>query len=523
MKFAARLFLVIAMAFTTCTLSAQTVVSTNNNIKWSLQALWPHVQAMNFTAYNVSGSPYTEGISTGIIKIDENSIIATAQLDHKDYGVVRVNKDMTTQWNVSITGFPVATGIFHNKVLVVASTDVGEFKGITNNFIGYIIDEKTGQILVQKNFFTASEQYYEQPVFLLAPDGSSFKMAVRTSNLTKKMHFGLAFHVNKGVEEYFDTQDFKVLEFNDNLDVVNTVKPVLPEGFFIGATTNNNGDIFLMTSYAQGYIEIAKYENGKTAASKILKLPVSMGDDFVENLSDSYLFTSKTDQQNLLFAISYPNGNGDRELVAAKFNFKDGTIGHNTQVIDRDYLKELKKSYVPFSKKYDDVDLGAAKNFEIKDVIENNGKLIIAMASLTNIVSNIQGIGTTSRLDAYDVLVNIYDDKSNLQYQQIIPRTYNSTQISWNGVDMHCKNDVLYIISNNNKGINGFKTLYGQIDLKTGTITNITGISKEGIKNSYSTDPYATLWFDKQFIANYMEVRGWSAGSEDAHMQLVTY
>ncbi len=52
---------------------------------------------------------------------------------------------------------------------------------------------------------------------------------------------------------------------------------------------------------------------------------------------------------------------------------------------------------------------------------------------------------------------------------------------------------------------------------------NITGITKDGIKKTYATDPYATIWFDNQFIVNYMEERGWSGGSEDAHMQLVNY
>jgi len=495
---------------------AQTPVSTTS-LKWSLVPVLLHDQIMEVSTHNSSGSANTEGIATGILKVNDNSIIANIQIDKNSYGVVRLNKDLSTQWLDNIDGYPIAIGDFNNNVLAIASTEKSSYKGNNNTYVGYIIDKNTGKVILQKVFYTSSDELYEQPVFLFSPDGSFFKMAIRTSTLTRKAHFGYAFNINKGMAAFFDTKEFKVIDFNTTLDVSNTINPVLQDGFFIGATTNKNGDIFTMTDYEQGYIEIARYEKGKTIANKVLKLPISMSDEILNNLSNTYLFTSKSDPSKLLFAMIYRNANNDKELVNAKFNFKTGSVDHNTQIIDKQYLKDLKKSYVPFDKKFDDVDLGNKDNMQIRNVIENDGKLIIALSSFTT------SSGNSSRIAAYDILVNIYDDKANLQYQQIVPRSYAASYILYTGIGLHCKNNILYLTANNNKGIIGYKTIYSQIDLNSGNVLKITGVSKDGIKNSYAANPNATIWFDDQFIQSYIEERGLYDGSEDAHMQLLNY
>jgi hypothetical protein len=336
----------------------------------------------------------------------------------------------------------------------------------------------------------------------------------------------LAFNANKGAEAYYDTSDFEILGFDANLDVQSTVKPVLEPGYFIGAAINKAGDVFLMTNYEQDIMKIARYESGKTKPAKVLQLPISMGDDVFANLTDNYFFPSKDDPMVVFTAMTYQNQGKDRELAVAKYNFRDGTVGRDIEVMDKDYLKQLKKSYVPFDKKYDDVDLGPTSGMEIKNVMEYKGKLIVALSSYqvrNNTYTNGSSSYTNSSIKAFDILVNLYDEKTNLQFQQIIPRIYTSLGAVWLGVGMHCKNDMLYLIANNDKGIFGFKSLFGQIDLKTGAIANIAGISKEGIKNGYSADPYSSLWFDNQLILSYMEMKGIFSYSEDAHMQLISY
>ena len=410
---------------------------------------------------------------------------------------------------------------FNGNVLVVTATEFSSFSNISNTYTGFIIDQKTGKVIAQKELLKGSEQYYMQPVFLIAPDGSSFKIAVRTSGFTKGIHNPLLmFKMNKVAEEYFTTTDFQLLEFSGSLDVKSTIKPVLEQGYFLGGVTNKNGDVFFMTDYSQGYIKIAKYENGKTTPVKVLQQTVNINDDIIANLKDMHLFTSKTDPQALFFAATYFNGNKDRELDVFKFNFKTGTIGSNSQIMDKPYLKDLAKAYVPFSKKFDDVTLGGKDEMKIRNMVENDGKLIVALSSYT-VYSNAQ-TGHSS-ISAFDLLVNVYDDKTNLQFQQIIPRSYSSISMVRLGIGMHCKNNILYLTANNNKGIIGYKALYGQVDLKTGSIINITGIEKNNIKRSYAIDPYGSFWFDNQFVLSYMEEKGLFDTSEDAHMQLLNY
>jgi len=517
MKTVTRIFLLLTVL--PALLHAQTEALTVNGIKWSIIPQWYNAGLLDVSARYSSGSPFTEGVQTGIIKPDENSVIANVQLDANKYGVVRLNKDLSQQWLTNIDGYPIAIGYFNNRILVIAATELSSYKSINNVYFGYLINPKSGAVENTKEIYKGSDSFYEQPAFLYAPDGSFFKMAIRTSKFARTAHNPLLmFKMNNVAEDYFTTSDFKIIELSNNLDIKSTIKPILQQGYYLGGVTNKNGDVFLLYDYGQGFIKIARYENDKTAATKVLQLPVSINDNIISNLKNNFVLTSKKDPLTLFFAGTYRNAGDDRELVVAKFNFKDNTVTRNTQVIDKQYLKDVAKAYVPFSKKFDDVNLGNKDEMKIRNVIEDDGKLVVGLSSFT-----ISASAHSSSISAYDLLVNIYDDKSNLQYQQIIPRSYSSFAESWLGIGMHCRNNVVYVTANNNKGIAGFKALYGQIDLKSGTITNITGIDKKEIKNKYPTNPTSTLWFDKQFVLSYMEEKGMFNTSTDAHLQLLNY
>jgi hypothetical protein len=522
MKIITKLFFLVLIIMLPFCLLAQTVVSAVNGINWRLMPTWQEGSLMGVSAYNSSGSPACDGMSTGIARIDDNSIASSIQIGADNYGVIRLNSDLSSKWLTPVDGYPIAISLYKGNVLVIAATELSSYKNINNIYKGFLIDAKTGQILISKEIYHGSDKFYEQPVFMFSPDGTFFKLAVRTSNFTRTMHNPLLmFKLNDVAQDYFTSNDFNLFEFDDNLNVKSSIKPILEDGYFIGGTTNKNGDVFFMTDYSNGIIKIAKYESGKTKATKVLQLPVSMDDEIFHNLDDNFLYTSKTDPSVLFFAGDYVNGPKDRELVVAKFNFRDGSVSHNTQVIDKGYLKDLEKSYIPYSKKYNSVDLGPKNEMKIRNMIESDGKLIIGLSSF-GIRQN--DPKEQASIVAYDLLINIYDDKTNLQYQQIIPRSYTSVAITRLGMGFYCKNNMLYVVANNNKGIYGYKALYGQIDLNDGSIKNITGIEKGDIKRSYAVDPYAGFWFDKQFVLSYMEEKGvlWYK-SEDAHLQLLSY
>jgi hypothetical protein len=524
MKFINTLFLINLVTCVPCLASAQTVEDGANNITWSMEPRWGSGDILGVTAYNSSGSPYTEGIATGIINTDANSIISSIEINKNAYGVVRLNNDLTTQWLTPIDGYPIATGIFHDDVLVITTGDITLRKGTSNSYTGNLIDKKTGKLILKKNFYTSSDDFYEQHVFLISSDGAYFKLAVRLSTLTKKVHFGLGFSQNKSADAFFDGNDFKILEYDSNLDLKSTTKPVLEKGAFTGATINKNGDVFLMTDYGGGLIKIACYENEKTTPVKVLQVPVSMGDKEIDDLTDQYLFTSKTDPSIIFYTVMYPNAEKDKELVVAKLNFKDGTVLKNTQIMDKPYLKDLAKSFVPFSKKFDDVELGERNEMHINNVLENDGRLILCVSSHTEVSAN-SGTGsipsTSGSITGRDLIINIYDNKTNLQYQQIIPRKYFSNNIGYinMGVSLHCDNTKLYIAANNNKG-----ALLAKIDLKAGAITGIDIINKKDIKHSDGFNPSATIWFNNKLIISYIQEKGWVySRSDDAHLQLVDF
>ncbi len=517
-------YLLALMAAIPHLLFAQTAESTNNDIKWSIESSWNIADLLKVTAYNSSGSKYCNSMSTGILKMDDNSAISNIQLDKNNYGTVRLNKDLSVQWLSKLGGYPIAISTFHDNILVITTEEISTLKGASNNFKGYVIDQKTGKILFEKPLYTPGNEFYEQQAFLISANGACFKLAVRTSKLTKAgMHLNLAFNQNKSADAYFETADFKIMEFDNNLDLKSTIKPVLEQGNFTGATINDNGDVFLMTEDNETQIKIARYPNGQTTPIKVLSLNIDMGDKKIYNLNNQYVFTSKADPLVIFYAAIFPNSDKEHELVVAKYNFKDGTVMNNSQVMDKAYLKDLKKNYVPFSKKFDDVDLGNRDYMGIGNILENDGKLIVNLSSYDEEMGN-ASMGISARYIARDLIFNIYDNKLNLQFQQIIPRKYTSFGIGfYTSAGMFCKNNVLNLTGNTDKGINGSKVLFGQIDLKTGSILNIDFIGKNAIKNKYDINPSATLWFDDKFILSYIEIKGWSAGSTDAHLQLVDY
>ena len=518
-----KLFLLALAAVMPAILFAQIPVNTVNNINWSLMPFWHSASLLGVSAHYSSGSPLTEGISTGILKMDDNSIISNVQLDDNNYGVIRLNKDMSTQWITNLDGFPIAIGMFNGQILVITASELSSWKGINNDYFGFLIDPKTGRAFLKKELYNGGDQFYQQPVFLYSPDGSFFKMVVRISNFTRGAHNPLLmFSEDKVVGQYFTTNDIKLMTFDNTLNVKSTIKPVLTDGYFVGGTTNKNGDVFLMTEFSQGYVKIARYENEKTTPAKVIDLPVNMEDAVIVNLQDLNVLTSKEDPSVLFFAGTYFNAAKDMELVTAKFNFKDGKVDRDIQPMDKAYFKDLEKSYVPFSKKFNSVDLGSKNEMRIKNVIENDGKLIVSLSSYSFRSGN-NTAGTSNSISAYDLLINIYDPKVSLQFQQVIPRYYGTLNGARLGIGMHIKNNVLYLIANSNKGWGGVKALYSAIDLKTGAITNITGIDKGDIKSTYAVDPYASFWFDSQFVLSYLQDKGVFKKSEDAHMQLLNY
>ncbi len=87
----------------------------------------------------------------------------------------------------------------------------------------------------------------------------------------------------------------------------------------------------------------------------------------------------------------------------------------------------------PSVRVFDDVNLGPKDEMRNTNVIENDGKLIVSAYHPTNVTYNTMASSPpTTR--AFDLLINIYDEKANLQYQQIIPRTYTTFVISRLGI-----------------------------------------------------------------------------------------
>jgi hypothetical protein len=501
MKYLAKLFVIWTIATTPLLAFAQNVVSTINDLPWSLRPGQGMVQ------YN-------------------NAVIAVGKLGEYQHMVTCLTKDMKTAWTDTINSEPLTMHIFHDKLLLITQQDV-RVKGVitlSNTYTGYIIAPKTGQILLKKVLYGSSEMYYKQVIFLFAPDGDDLKMVLRTSTEEKESHKTIFTGKKKKASLYYDTKNLQVLEFNDSLKAKSTINPHAEPGWLIGATTNKDHDLFLAFTDSNKMMRIARYTNGEVSPAKVLQLGLNQGDMTLDNITgSSILFTSKTNPSVLYHATIYNNTTNKRELVAAKFNFDDSSISHNTQVIDNHYLKNLQDGYVPFSAEFSKKSkLGTDAPHQM--VIDNygvaDGKLVLTLTSydLTYDSDN----STETYTDTYNVLINIYDDQMNLAYQPIIPREFNPEDMALTGVGMHFKNNKLYVVCNDNK--NAF---LGQINMADGKITGLSKISipekKRG--NQPFIYPEATIWFEDQFILNYVRGKGFLPKYPNyiTSLQLVNY
>jgi len=514
MKFIAKLLLIFVIAIP-CSVRCQTVELTVNDIKWSLASSVRAFEPQRI-AVNLAENYFSDTFSYGMIQLEDHSVISRVQLDKHNYGMVRLNKDLTVKW-LNTLDLGGRHFLFNGKLLVIISTLSPDGSDYVYKLT--IIDPETGNVVSTKDLITVNGEFLTDASFLVSPDSKSLKLVVRTSGVPLRGNLLMNLSMNKNIIAFNNTTDFKIIEFDSNLNIKSTVKPQLEQGDFIGAAMDNKQNVYIMSMYSQGMVKMAKYGNGETKPARVLQLPVNMSDKINSEGTQRFLIRSKYNPDIYYFVTMYDNANNERELVVASFDFKNGLAKSDVQVMDKAYLKNLTKSYIPFSKKFDDIYLGDKFGTRIDNIIETDGKLIVAISGSSN----------ASLPDHYpyyhghDVIFNIYDDKANLQYQQIIPRQYSTFRPDLMGVGLHCTDNVLYVTMNSGKHLNETEVLFGKINLKTGLISDITFVPKDDINHKYEMDPTASIWYDNKVILSYLEIKGWSAGSEDAHMQLVGY
>ena len=442
-------------------------------------------------------------------------------LDDENFDVAAINDKLQALWKTTLKGHVISTSKFKDKVLAIASTDYSSIKRTNNTFKAYLLDPVTGKVLIEKIIYTGTDDYMTFP-YVFTGEGNYFKLAVRQSGFERRLHVAMpsvlaVFSVNSYIKQFIETKNLEVIDFNEKLEPVNKISPVITDGSFITINCNKEGDMFI-GRLKKGTISIAKYNFGEKTAVAEMSGDIVLKDDRLNELENGIFFTpSKTNSNVLYYSLMFVNPDNKAELGIGKVNFLTGKKQYTGEVFTSDHIKALRKAYVTVNKNFDSPDLGSPKGLNVRAFSEVNNHLIISLSSTGSSSSAINSGG--SWISESSILLNNYDADLNLKYQQLIPTSYSiPNRLLLTGY--YHNSDKLFIVANHKTGMTSMNPAYCVIDLATGKCDKLTFLSK---KKLGMADSSAILWFDNSFVVPLVEVKGLSGGKYDVSLQQNNY
>jgi len=438
-------------------------------------------------------------------KLNDHLSVFQVNTKNDSFDLLAVNDNFQVVWHTTIDGYGVNIGRFKDKLLAVAATEHTTYKGNGNTYKGILIDPATGNKLIEKTIYKDTGDYIEVPKVLITND--RFKLAIRESNVTRKMYRGLSSlftlatmpHIDK---EYNASQKLEIIDFSENLEPVNTLNAAIGDRL-ITIAFNKNNDVFVAWLNGQ-FIEVYKYVTGKNIAVGQLRAAVDIEADAEAKLEEMILFkTSPSQPDNLYYTLLYRTEEKDVEISLGKMNFAKGTNQSTSKIFLNDDMKYLQKSFIPINKKIRDADLGSPKNFRLKDMQVSDNSEIISLQGTPNFYFKLSN--SVDYVEGLAVLYNVFDTNLNLKFQQILPASFKSNSFLFMKESNHLEKDKLYMVSNIHKsGLSLENTgLYAILNLNSGQWEKMEVIKEKSIRGAVVAD--RVIWLDKGFIVPYFK------------------
>ncbi|RZK44046.1 MAG: hypothetical protein EOO61_04545 [Hymenobacter sp.] len=452
---------------------------------------------------------------------DEHLAISQINTDNENFDLVAINDHMETRWKVSLSGYAMKAARVADKIIAVAVTDYTFFKGKGSCYKGYIIDPADGKVLTEKILYEGSAEYMEFPA-LLTGSGASFKLGIRQSAVKRKVHTPLPgplalFSLNSYGKQYQETKSLTVLDFNDRLEIVGSLKPVIYNGPLIGMEAGAQGDVFVAW-LKEGHITVDHYNLGKQAAPVQLTsgLELSENNGFLFD-SDILFFPSATSKSMLYYSLMYVNAEKDHELVVGKMDFTSGKAILVKEAFSKDHVKSLEKAFIPVNTKMNKADIGGPRGLDVRYLAEANGKVVVTVSA-----KELQVGARTSWIEERSILINGYDTDLGLRFQQFLPAQY----IYIGGsipTGYHTSGNKFYSIANDKRGMATLNGLYGVLDLNSGKWDKMEWLSKRKIGGFDYADAPDAFWFVDSFVLPYCGKKGIMGDKRDITLQQNSY
>ncbi|MDB5149523.1 MAG: hypothetical protein JWQ57_3543 [Mucilaginibacter sp.] len=439
-----------------------------------------------------------------------NTHVNILQVNETDdsFNLIAINDKMQVLWTVNYKGYCLGIGKFKNKIVALATTTDNPVNGTPNVFKLYLADPGNGKPLAEKVVYTGSKGVH---VFTALKTGKADFLKVIVRESTVKDHFG------SENWEWLQTSGLSVFDFDEKLNVINTTKPAVFNSIYLSAKCNNQGDLFISWLNGQN-LDVYKYDIGKTSPAGHITATIPFKNDKDYDVLSKIVFRPSQSNSNVLFyGVIYKKENKDVELGTGKFDFEANEQQYVTELITKDNLKAAKKNFVPVNKDINDFDLGSPNGMSIKYLDEENGKLLLAMASN----STMSGGGGNRFFIEDALIISCYDKNLQKGFQQILPK-YTSYLGRTLQSAFYVNNAKLFVITNANDGSKVFG-LFGVLDINTGKWDKMNYLSKKQMSRSHFVEGPAVLWYGDSFIIPYVYPGGFMQNKENVTLQQNSY
>lgn len=457
------------------------------------------------------------------LKFSDKLNIITINGDNNQVQLSAIDNDMNVVWSADLDGYSLSVGKFKGKILVVASTDYGFVKSKNNTYKAYLVDPASGKVLTDKIIYDNDQEYAETPYFFQPEDGSFFKIAVRQTNLTRKMHVGLPgmlslFTINKLENDANATQDITVIEFDDKLNATNTFHPAISDDMFITMECNYAGSLFIAWYSKDGNVNVLKYPLGKKAPSVEINESFDMhnGSSKRNAAANFKFYPSVKNQDQVFFSVLYKNPDNYQELTVSKLDFVKKTSTPVTEVFTRTHLKELEKAYQPVNKKLDKPFNISDRDLEVRGISELKDRVLVFMSSRSSTSSTINPGAVYVSEGSF--IINGYDLDLNLKYNQLFPSGYAIPGFTYLGIGYHKDGDNIHVVAPYKKD----GAIYGTMNISTGDWSDMVQLPKKKLSGTDFPVADKIFWFDGGFTLPYTRQRGMTKVNQDISLQQFT-
>lgn len=470
------LFLVSSiLAFTFAT--AQKVITVTPEYEWSVAST------------QNTGSRYGHfswGFDNYILSTGQAEKIIPVEVGKDKWGVVKINENGKVLWQLNLTDPVVGIGMFNENIIAICVDD----KYKTVKVSATIINPATGKQLREKLIYQNPTSNQLEVKVQNKPDGSFNNILIRISDFKVKS----GFNFSGSREDQLATNKMQVLYIGADL----SIKPIeirtsISIDAYCGSLLDKSGNIFI-SGTANNQLYAFKFSADGVEKQKLFTPLVDKSSG-----PSCLLAFDEANDNRIIIALRHNIDKKTPAIQLVSFDFANlKTNFSQDEELEKEYakainLEHVKGTYTGGLKPIDDL--------EIRGIVQSQNKIAVIKEIRTSSYND-RSSSTTYFNNAW--IVSLYD--KDLKHLKTFGLDKQFQVFAYAGLSIgyHQKGEHLYIVTPSVSGIASYVTVFSDINLTTERIENSVIIDKGSIGKAKVIESGATLWFDKNFLLNYL-------------------